>query len=596
MVHSTALGHGVAPAPWFAAAAPLNSAVSDGESRAFDALAHAALGAAADGFPAAVEVTRLQKSGTDVGFLVRSPEPIIWNRVDLRLASAPEAAKVDAVMPSALKLTAASFATSVPSEESIGLVARDSLNLEGYAVDLRRVPGPIKGSVEHDLLIDEFSVSGRGLLFTETFGPNALDRYQIVDQGTMAAPSAWSVAGGRIRQSSNIAGGALQAADNAKPGTMAIMGDSDWAAVRIDARLRSTDNDAIGLVFRYVDAQNYYRLSLDKERSYRRLVKCVGGTFTTLWEDVTASYTQSLAFDIRIDAYGSRLTGALNGAALFDVIDDSHQLGRIGLYSWLNVGAEFESLRIEALEAGPVLLRPDLAALASWLPLDPPDAVDGPSAWTPGPDGMTQTSLVHQTGPDQIGTHLVTPEQWTDMQFCVQLQSSADGTVGALLRYLDRNNWYRFTMSRTDGVRRVEKRFRGVQTVLWQAAASFELGRTYSLTLGADGSQLTGSLDGAPLFSLNDADIPHGSVGLTTSKNDGALFSNALVLDPVRTVAGYRVHDAAGLSAWSTAHGDLRQRAFAGASTAPHLGTHAIAAPDFSDVIRLVVEARTYSD
>jgi hypothetical protein len=596
VVRAIALGNGVSTGAWMAAAAPLNTAVSDAESRAFDALAHAVLGAAADGFPKAFEVTRLEKGGNVLGYLVRSPEPIDWARVDLRMLSAPIAANVDAAMPNALKITSVSFATNVPREESVGLLTRDALNVEGYAVDARRIPGPIKGSVEQDLLVDGFTNSGLGLLFSETFGPNALDRYEIIDQGDLSAPSSWSVAGGRIRQSSNIAGGALAAADNAKRGTMAITGDPGWASIRFAARMRSTDNDAIGLVFRYVDADNYYRLSLDNERGYRRLVKCIGGTFTTLWEDMTASYRQSVAFDVRIDAFGNRLTALLNDSPLFDVTDDSHKFGRVGLYSWLNVGASFEALRVDALETDPVLMRPDLGSLAGWLVLDPPRALAGPSAWTPGPDGMTQTSLVHQAGADQIGAHLLTATQWDDMQFCVQLRTSSDGTMGALLRYLDKDNWYRFTMNRTDGVHRLEKRVHGVQTVLWQATAGVDLDRTYSLTLRATDSRLAGSLDGVPLFSVIDTDITRGSVGLTTSNNDGALFSNASVLDTGRTIAGYRIYDAAEISAWSTAHGELRQRAMVGVAASADQGTHAVATPDFTDEIRLVVEARTNSD
>ena len=55
--------------------------------------------------------------------------------------------------------------------------------------------------------------------------------------------------------------------------------------------------------------------------------------------------------------------------------DDSHKLGRIGLYSWLNIGASFEALRVEALKADPVLMRTDLGSLDGWLVLDPSDAL-----------------------------------------------------------------------------------------------------------------------------------------------------------------------------------------------------------------------------
>ncbi|NIS81968.1 MAG: hypothetical protein GTO14_17565, partial [Anaerolineales bacterium] len=48
---------------------------------------------------------------------------------------------------------------------------------------------------------------------------------------------------------------------------------------------RSGDDDAIGLMFRYKDKDNYYRFSMDRERKYRRLVKKVGGKYSLLWND-----------------------------------------------------------------------------------------------------------------------------------------------------------------------------------------------------------------------------------------------------------------------------------------------------------------------
>ena len=38
----------------------------------------------------------------------------------------------------------------------------------------------------------------------------------------------------------------------------------------------------IGAIVRYADYENYYRLSLDREREYRRLVKRVNGVVTVL--------------------------------------------------------------------------------------------------------------------------------------------------------------------------------------------------------------------------------------------------------------------------------------------------------------------------
>ena len=101
----------------------------------------------------------------------------------------------------------------------------------------------------------------------------------------------------------------------------------------------------MGLIFRYVDGDNYYRLSTDAQRNYRRLVKKQDGVFTTLWEDA-AGYTVGEPFALVVDAIGSRLRGYINDVLLFDLMDSRHAAGQVGLYCWGNTGARFE--RVEA--------------------------------------------------------------------------------------------------------------------------------------------------------------------------------------------------------------------------------------------------------
>jgi hypothetical protein len=595
----SSLDPGVDTLTWIAAANPPDSPVTEVESRAFDELSHAVMGPAAEGFPNSLEVIRVEQNGHTFGFLVQTSEPFDWSRIDLQLLRADPLTQMPIVTPESLKMVSASFATNLPREESVNLVTRDSINLRGYAIEAFRVSGPIKGSVENEYLFEDFNESGQGILFKETFGPNALDRYVILDQGTLLPPSAWTV-DAAIRQSSNIAGGILAGNDNAKPGTMAITGNPEWGSIRIRTRLMSTDNDGIGIVFRYQDGSNYYRFSTDSERNYRRLVKCENSVFITLWEDMTNSYSPNVAFDLQIDAYGNRLVGLLDNVVQFDVIDDAFKMGQIGLYSWLNTGAQFQSLIVESLDADPVLAKPDLTKLDGWLVLDPEGALDGPSAWTPDPMGMRQTAFIHVDGMDHIGAHLVNSQHWDDLQFFVDLRSSEEeGAIGILLRYQDKQNYYRFSMNRAENYHRLEKCVNSTVTVLWQSAVGFDLDRTYCLSLQAKGVEIRGFLDGEVMFTVTDGDLAKGSIGFYTWNNGGATFSRAWVLSLAKYIGSFRILDGQGLSGesfWRTQFGELQQRSSLGNAAAPHLGTHAIASTEITSDMRLVVEARSDSD
>ena len=172
-------------------------------------------------------------------------------------------------------------------------------------------------------------------------------RWTFVDEGDQQGPSQWEVTAGELRQTSNIFGGSIDGSVPEKPGTYALAGDPNWTDYRVSVRLSSDDDDAIGIMFRYADAQNYYRFSMDRQRSYRRLIKKVAGVVTVLWED-TVQYTLGREYVLTVDCVGERCTGYLDGVPLFTVEDSDLTAGRIGLYCWENTGARFAEVRVAA--------------------------------------------------------------------------------------------------------------------------------------------------------------------------------------------------------------------------------------------------------
>ena len=172
-------------------------------------------------------------------------------------------------------------------------------------------------------------------------------RWTFVDEGEQEGPSQWDVIEGELRQTGNIFG---ESADGSVPensGTYALAGDPHWTDYRVSARLRSDDDDAIGVMFRHADAQNYYRFSMDHQRSYRRLIKKVAGVLTVLWDD-TVQYTPGREYVLTVDCVGERITAYLDGVPLFTVEDSDLTAGRIGFYCWENPGARFAEVRVAA--------------------------------------------------------------------------------------------------------------------------------------------------------------------------------------------------------------------------------------------------------
>jgi PKD repeat protein len=190
------------------------------------------------------------------------------------------------------------------------------------------------------------SSSGTPLL-AKTFDSGTLAGWSVHDQGTVAGPSDWRISSGKLVQLSNIYDGILTATDLAKRGTYLLYdGGMAWTNYRVKFRMRANDNDAQGLMFRYGDANNYYRFSWDRERGYRRLVKNVNGVFTKLAAD-TASYAKFRDYEVEIVASGTLIEVWIDGTRIFRVSDAARAKGSIAFYSWSQAGAYFDNLIVQ---------------------------------------------------------------------------------------------------------------------------------------------------------------------------------------------------------------------------------------------------------
>jgi hypothetical protein len=195
-------------------------------------------------------------------------------------------------------------------------------------------------------------------------GPSGkLGRWQVIDEGSINAPSNWAVGetvapiSRYLTQTSSIKGSNSAASDPVKPGTILLLGNdpslgaghqeqpANWTDYRLGVYLHASGNGAIGVVFRYRDANNYYRLSLDRNGPYRSLVSVVNGIHTILKEDDFA-YDPQRDYLITVEAINSSLRVYQDGALVFEFTDATHPKGSIGLYCYDNPGARFNDVRV----------------------------------------------------------------------------------------------------------------------------------------------------------------------------------------------------------------------------------------------------------
>lgn len=164
--------------------------------------------------------------------------------------------------------------------------------------------------------------------------------WNIIDEGDREGPSSWYISREILKQQSNIHGGSDIRDIADKPGTYAIAGESLWADYCLDVDMLSNDDDALGVIFRYLDNDHYYRFSMDSSRKYRRLVKKINGRTHVLAEE-NEGYEKGRRYRIRTVAVKDRLQIYLDEKLLFDVRDPSITMGKIGVYCWGNRGSQF---------------------------------------------------------------------------------------------------------------------------------------------------------------------------------------------------------------------------------------------------------------
>jgi len=180
------------------------------------------------------------------------------------------------------------------------------------------------------------------LLLSDDFNDGDLAGWSINDEGNRYGPSEWSVTDGSAYQASNI----YQALSPHYRGTyLSYDNGKNWTDYQLKMSIKSNDNDAIGVMFRIQDQDNYYRFSWDQERKLRRLTKHRNGAVTLLAEDNIA-YVSGITYQLSIQATGHSIQVSINGKSIFSTQDGSFSSGSIALYNWANRDGSFDNVEV----------------------------------------------------------------------------------------------------------------------------------------------------------------------------------------------------------------------------------------------------------
>ncbi len=480
-------------------------------------------------------------------------------------------------------------------------------------------------------------------LLTEDFSAGDLSDWSVWDEGTRTAPSDWRIRSEELVQRSNIWDGDSTIDALPKRGTYLLYElGLGWLDYHMTFSMRSEDNDTLGVMFRYIDENNYYRFSWDAQRSYRRLVKVENGVFTELASD-TVPYVQGQTYQVEIVTQGDVLEVWIDGDLIFQVSDSSHVRGSIAFYSWFDTGAYFDDLVVEDLSGGAYNAFPQIASVSAdpvalldtetslltvvasdpdnkpapltyqWSIVSGEGSLDDPSSSSPvftpvdvvgtkivilrvevsdgdavvseeislqvkdadapppGPplvvedfesgdlsdwsiwDDGTRTApsdwrirygeLVQRSniwdgdgsasGLPKLGTYLLYDlgMGWLDYRVTFTMRSEDNDTLGVMFRYIDENNYYRFSWDAQRGYRRLVKVENGFFTELASDNVPYIQGQSYQMEIVAQGDLLEVWIDGYLIFQVSDATHLRGSIAFYSWFNTGSYFDDLAAED-----------------------------------------------------------------
>lgn len=532
-----------------AALAPSTTA-GETEFRAYDKIAQELFGASANIEPLEVQISRILQDDNTLAWLLQSPEPLLWDRLTIDFKQSQLVSELGKA-PTWLKLTDLNFSTTDADNEYVEVLMKNSRDLNGVSVQYAGFEG-VPLSKDLDVLFEDDFKYIAGLLYKEKFGTHTLNKYQIIDNGTSFGPSNWAVVGNTIRQSANIYGG-----DTVNPllapGTLALIGNKNWNNVHVKVVLRSGDNDAIGFVFRYQNEDNFCRFSMDKQRSYRRIIQVKDGITQILWEDNIA-YVQNQNYVLEIMLHESTAILYLNHILLYAGDGIKIESGKLGYYSWLNTAADFEGLTVTAILQKPLQYKSDFAN-QNFTIIDHENVVQGPSNWIVKDNSLVQLSNIHSQGnwSQKFGTFaLIEETQLEDTTISMVLSSQDNDVLGMMFRVKPIGggayNYYRFSMDKQTSKRRLEKKVGTTLSLLWQDNFTYQTGVDYALTVKSIQNKHKIYFNGQLLTELVDASINQGGLALFSWANRGSIFKDIVISNSNPKIGSWQIVDEGSIS------------------------------------------------
>jgi hypothetical protein len=294
-------------------------------------------------------------------------------------------------------------------------------------------------------------------------------------------------------------------------GDAVALNSADLKSTLITADVRPTafDDDTrwVGLVARYIDANNMYYMTIRANNTVL-IRKNVNGVVTTLG-GYSLPVKVGTNYRVSLEVVGNRLTYYLNGARVTGTYDPDNSLphGRAGVRTY-RATADFDNVIITPSPLMELGGGPYYSGISMF------DVVDG--SWTTG--GIFNLGQSSTSGAARILHGHPTDDQVVKVAARINsigTDTSGSHWIGAMVRYTDPSNYYYVTLRSSNDLS-LRKLVNGVITELAHKPFTLQLNQPYRLRIEAIGTKLVVYLNDSVWVQASDSSHPQGRSGLVT--------------------------------------------------------------------------------
>jgi outer membrane protein assembly factor BamB len=192
------------------------------------------------------------------------------------------------------------------------------------------------------------SVASAEFVVDPTFIPLDDPGWAVLDSpGGTPPKSDWRLEGDYVTEHSNHyvgAAGNLEPTVDRPGSYRAFAPGGAWADGEFSLEIASSDDDGLGVAFRFNGPGDYYLWSMDQQRSFRILAKKNGDTYQTLAKS-TIGYEKDRWYAVRVVLDGPKITVYVDGEKDLEAVDETFAKGTVALYAWGCAGAKFRNVR-----------------------------------------------------------------------------------------------------------------------------------------------------------------------------------------------------------------------------------------------------------